>query len=81
MEVIDDCTLTLSHKKVLTKKKTVVLKFLRVEFEYHDPVLELSLSTTIPFTQTQLMTKPTLYSTQLVVIGEGPVHRTIHHNG
>ncbi len=25
-----------------------------------------------PCTQTQLMTKPTLYSTQLIVIGEGP---------
>ncbi len=51
------------------KKKAVLF---RVEFEYHAPVLELSLSTTIPGTQTQLMTKPTLYSTQLIVIGEGP---------
>jgi hypothetical protein len=64
MELIDDCTVSffdiLPHTLLSTGKRS------------HAPVLELSLTTTIPCTQTQLMTKPKLYSSQLVVIGEGP---------
>ena len=44
-------------------KKTGCTLVFRVEFEYYTPVLELSLSTMIPCTQTQLMTN--LRCTQL----------------
>ncbi len=78
MEVIDDCTVfffgILPHTLLPTgknsspsspfrtrklKKKTVVLKFLELNFSCMPP-------------STQSMTEPTLYSTQLIVIGEGP---------